>query len=333
MTSLNESHAELFGIRTETQRYAWSSWCFFVVLASFIGDTTILVSSIKYDALQLQKVLVTFIKHIAVCDLIVAFTYVSPTFISLVSNRWVFGSTMCHLQPYPVWSSTMASMLFISGMTSSKLLLLKYPLKARRLYTRYANKICSGIWVLSLYWPVCFLIVDRNDADFDYRVYFCNPNFSSEVWKVLLPINFVVFCVLPIILIIVTTILLLVEAKKIVSRGANERQCGGYLKWQGIMTAVLTSCVYITSYLPVTVYFIAAPFVGSESPFWDMFHTKFHRVAVSLTHTNVMANFFIYSLTVTSFRTFIRIKVQRMIPSWLPFLRLDKGYYNLMIFE
>ena len=309
MASSNESY--VLEIKTDSERYAWSGWCLFVILTSFIGDTTILLASIKYKAFQLQEVLVTFIKHIAVTDLLVAATYVIPTFVSLIANRWIFGETMCHFQPYPVWSGTMASMLFICGMVFSKLLFLKYPLKARTWFSQYANKLCGGIWGISMYYPLCFLVLDQDDASFDRRVYFCNPNFSSKVWKFLLPINFSIFCLLPILTTIIATIMLLVEAKKIVSKGRNER--GGYLRWQGIMTSIMTSSVYIMSYLPITVYFTAAPFVSHTSPGWAVFHIQFHRVAVSLTHTNIMANFFIYSLTVTSFRNFVRQRMQRFL--------------------
>ena len=279
---------------------------FFIVISSLIGDSTILIASIKYRAFKLHKFTVTFIQHIAVSDFILAITYVVPSFASLVADGWALGGPLCFLQPYPVWLCCQGSMFLICGMTTCKILQIKYPLRARSWTKRMAHKICAGCWILALYYPICFLIIDPDDAAFDFRVYFCNPIFSSPKWKLLLPISFVVIGVLPNIIIMFTTAYLLFQARQStrnrVKTGAGKTK----LKWQGIITVVLTATVYIVSYLPVTIYFIAANFVKMNPAELGWFHLDYHRVAVSLTHTNIMANFFVYSLTVDSFRDYLQ---------------------------
>ena len=284
-----------FKLRSQGERYTWGAWTLFVILSSLTGDTIILVASTKYRAFKLNKFTTTFIQHLAVSDLILAVTYVLPTFLSLVANKWPFGGTLCHLQVYPVWLCAQLSMNMVCAMTTTKIIQLKYPLQARSWSKTAAHRVCAGIWLLSLYYPICFLVIDPDDAVFDYRVYFCNPSLSSDTWKVLMPVSFAVFGVIPNIIIITTTVALLLKARQAV----NGRETS--LKWQGVMTVVLTASVYIVTYLPITVYFIGAPFVSS---IW--FHLQYHRVAVSLTHTNIVANFFVYSLTVDSFRSFLK---------------------------
>ena len=290
-----------YQLDSETDRYTWASWTLFVVVSSLLGDTAILVASIKYKAFKLHKFTVTFIQHIAVSDLILAITYVAPSFASLVANSWAFGSVSCYLQPYPVWLCCQGSMFLICGMTTSKIFQLKYPLRARSWTKKQAHRICAGIWLLALYYPICFLIIGPDDAAFDYRVYFCNPTFLSPKWRLLLPISFLAIGVIPNIIIILTTAFLLYKAKTAISK----REGKGKLKWQGILTVVLTASVYILSYLPVTIYFIAANFVKMDPAALGWFHLHYHRIAVSLTHTNIMSNFFVYSLTVDSFRTYL----------------------------
>ena len=286
-----------FKLDNDPVRVVWVTWTLFVVLSSLCGDTLILVASTKYKAFKLNKLTVTFIQHLAVSDLILAVTYVLPTFASLIANKWPFGPTSCFIQIYPVWLCAQLSMNLVCGMTTSKILQLTYPLQARSWTKKAAHKVCAGIWLLSFYYPVCFLVIDPKDASFDYRVYFCNPSLSSATWKVVMPVSFILFGAIPNLIIIITTILILVKARRAVRSYKKKRS----LKWQGIMTVLFTASAYLVAYLPVTVYFIAAPFVSQG---W--FHFHYHRVAVSLTHTNIMANFFIYSLTVASFRTFLK---------------------------
>lgn len=308
MTTQESSIFSSYQLQSKTERYIWAAWTLFVVLSSLLGDTAILTASIKYKAFKLHKFTITFIQHIAVSDLTLAVTYVLPSFASLLADKWPFGRTTCWLQQYPVWLCCQCSMFLICGMTTTKILQLQYPLRARSWSKKDSHKICAVFWVLALYYPICFLFIDPDAAAFDYRVYFCNPTFVSPKWKLLLPISFFVIGVIPNLIIIITTVFLLYQAKQAVASKDNQGKNSGKgkLKWQGIMTVVLTASAYIVSYLPVTVYFIAANFVKMNFEDLGWFHLDYHRVAVSLTHTNIMANFFVYSLTVESFRIFLK---------------------------
>ena len=64
-------------------------------------------------------------------------------------------------------------------------------------------------------------------------------------------------------IIIVCIVLLLLEARK-VARGTGQS-----LRWQGIMTVVLTATVYSISFLPFTVYSRAAPFIMKDHSIWN----------------------------------------------------------------
>ena len=80
------------------------------------------------------------------------------------------------------------------------------------------------------------------------------------------------------------------------------------------MTVVLTAAVYSVSFVPITIYFIVKPFV-KKAPEPGPFYLEFYRVAVSAMNFNVLANFFVYSLTVTSFRNFLKTQFQQKVSS------------------
>ena len=75
----NFSNSTKFGIKNDTERYLWASWFVFVFLSSLLGDSLILIASIKYKAFNLHKMIVTFIQHIAVSDLLHSIGSLAPT--------------------------------------------------------------------------------------------------------------------------------------------------------------------------------------------------------------------------------------------------------------
>ena len=80
------------------------------------------------------------------------------------------------------------------------------------------------------------------------------------------------------------------------------------LRWQGITTVVLTATVYVTAFLPYTIYFMAEPFVEKAPDKPGPFHVEFFRFATGILEIQILSNFLIYSLTVTSFRRFLVTK-------------------------
>ena len=296
----NYSNCTLVGIQNETERYALAGWLSVVALLSILGDTTILVASIRCNAFSIHKVVVAFIQHLAVCDLLTTLGNILPILISVMYNGpaasdkivtyvWFFVG-------FYVYS---VSPSLIAAMTFSKLLLLKYPLRAGSWSSTQIHKLCSGIWAALLSVPSLRLLVDKNDIVFDCRVYTYMYMYSSDLWKSLRPILALLTLFVPSVVVIVSTILLLIEAKRVV-RDTQES-----LRWQGITTVILTATVYTLSYLPFTVYLAIEPYI--EEPLTSVY-VEFYRAACTVLTVNVLATFFVYSLTVTSFRGFLRTR-------------------------
>ena len=76
------------------------------------------------------------------------------------------------------------------------------------------------------------------------------------------------------------------------------------LRWQGVVTVVMTTAVFIVSWCPNLV-------VGVTSLTLKLhYNTSTWRTTQFLLNLNIMANFFIYCLTVPSFRECLRHKLQ-----------------------
>ena len=106
-------------------------------------------------------------------------------------------------------------------------------------------------------------------------------------------------------ILIVTSILLLVAARRTAARQGVE------LHWMGVVTVLLTVGVLMISYLPVLVVMVVQSGTGKEPS------STARRIVQFLTYLNVMANFFIYSLTSSSFRKFLKLMISSLILSFL----------------
>ena len=305
----------IYGITNDASLYAWAGYFLFVIISSLVGDTTILIASLKYKAIKLHKVIVVIIQHIAFCDLMVTVISVLPRTMSIISNGSALGDSLCFPRTFVGYSLAGAGLLLICNMTTSKLLLIKYPLKLASTSQKKAHMFCAACWLAALITPVICLFVavqGGGDTHFSYRLYTCDFVQTSDIWSWLRPLLAVFFLLIPNTLVVGTTIYLLIIAKQVARRGRES------LKWQGIMTTVLTATVYCISILPYAVYHVGESIVTVDDKSSSLFHTAYFRVAVSFTYLNTISNFYIYSLSVHSFRDFVwsRLKqIYRMLTS------------------
>ena len=295
------SNRTVYGIESDALRYTWAGYLIFVLASSLIGDTTILIASIKYRAFKLHKVMILIIQHIAVCDLMVSFTDVLPKLVSVIAGNWVFGKFLCNATPYLRYYFNLASLLLICNMTTSKMLLLKFPLRFGTTTSRTALMLCMACWLVASVFPLVFIIY-RNDISFSYRGYQCNHGDASDVHHWLKPILVIPLIFIPNCLVVATTISVLIIAKRAVRRSKEA------LKKLGIMTTVLTAMFYCFSVLPLVVYRVGESIVDRTST--SVFHIQFYRVTISFIFINTISNFYIYSLTVPSFRDYVCSRVQ-----------------------
>ena len=288
------------GIQSDVERLTWAAWLAVIFTCSLVGDIAILVASVKYRAFKLHTLMVAFIQHISVCDLLISVFVVFPTLTSLLANKWIFGNTVCHVTANFTVFGVPASSLLTCSMTASKLWLLRYPLKAKSLSEKQAHFLCGGIWVLSLIPPSLYLGVDKDDVGWKENIYSCYYKHSSPSWDYLEPINHGVFGGVPVFIVIICSVLLIThlrEARRVSARGR------GAVRWQGIVTVVAVATVFIIAVFPLTVYWICETYLKSAE-LYDL-QASFSRTATTLFYLNVAPNVFLYFSTVKSFRRFL----------------------------
>ena len=114
-----------------------------------------------------------------------------------------------------------------------------------------------------------------------------------------MPIASFLVSVVPNMIIVATSVPTL---KYLADAGKSARRVGGSVPWQGNLTVALTAVVYFISTLPYIVYQITLSCMKDPS---ELFIIFFYRLSSFLLMINVVANFYIYVLTIRSFRQFL----------------------------
>ena len=286
------------GITSPSERYMWAFLHILIFIFSLFGDSVILLSSVKYHAIKLHRITVAIIQHLAVLDLILSFNRVLPIAVSLLINRWVFGDTLCLTQQYLDKICFRTVFFLTCTLTSAKFMTIKYPLKSGVWSDRKSQKLCLLVEIISLVFvsPYLLLYYQAGTAAlyFNYSTYNCDIN--AEFLDSSLPaplknfLHSLLDTTVPICIYIIpalTSGLMLWEARRVAGHH-NQR-----LRWEGVMTVLLTCTVYYISFIPHT---LTSAIKSRE----------YFKFAEFLLNLNIISNFFIYTLTVKSFRTFLR---------------------------
>ena len=319
------SNKTIWGFQSKLPRYTWAGYCLFVLVAYFVGDSIILVASIKFRAFKFHKSIVVILQHIPVCDLLVSITYVFPIFLTLLADKWLLGTFLCYISTYSGYFFNGVSILLISTMTTCKLLLLKYPLRFGSVSSKAAHLICGASWFTASIITTTILFVDWQDVYFCYRGYQCTYGFTSDIWFYLKPVIAIVFLFTPTCFVVITSVYLLVIAKQVARRGRES------LKWQGIITTILTATIYCISIVPYIVYRVGESIVP-EVTTQTFFNTTLYRTSMAIAGLNTISNFFIYSLTVPSFRSFVCEKTQILSSQFFTGRAVNNGNYHCDVY-
>ena len=226
---------------------------------------------------------------------------------SLIANTWVLGDTLCHARVYIGYFIHSACMCFVPFLATFKLVILKTSRRSAVMSKKTVHLACLLVWCSSTTFPFTFFAFGKDDIYFNPKTYLCDYKFSARIWKTLLPIISVLYGLVPNIVIIATTIPTL---KYLLAARKSAQRVGGSVPWHGALTVVVTASVYLVSNLPMSINYLCVSFVDpSNRSFF-----AFSRVSYFMSMINIMSNFYIYCLTVPSFRRFI-------LSRFLPFSR------------
>ena len=263
----------------------WTTLC---GLVSLVGNTTVLISSLKYNAITLDRVSVCLINNLALSDLLTVLITILPTLPGIFTQRWVFGDVMCTVIAYLEFYVGATSTYLLCGFTVSKLTSLLFPLDARLRSGRTGRIIAAIIWL-----TVAILATAQLKAEvlasYDSKVYRCH-NVSAWPKKFRLVVAILVIYI-PVAVVGLSSLGLILFMKRV--RG-NSRQA--------IVSLLSISSIYAVSVLPFGITIVLEAY--------DCDPGNLVRFAHFIAYLNWAANPVVYLFTVRSFRAFITDKTK-----------------------
>ena len=299
----NDTTANIPG---KEETICWTIFHVLIVLLSLIGDTLILIGTTRHKAIKLHRVIIVVIQHLAVSNLLLTLFRVVPTIVSLVAGDWVMGMLLCLVNLNVVVIVTPVTAILTCILSTFKTLIVQYPLKTHTWTRRRAHIVCALCWLTCVIRPRQIMNVFYASTEsffFDYIQYMCLVDLTSTPISFVRFQNFFIYFSFMVVLVvmIVTSVLLLFKARQAAVR---DRQS---VRWQGVLVVGLTTGVILVSYLPDTI----VPMIDNLTSVHPSSSIK--PAACFFDNVNIVANFFVYSLAVKSFRVFLSTRIRQLI--------------------
>ena len=227
-----------------------------VVTVSLTGHITVLTASIKYNAIKLDKMSTTLIRHVSVTDL--CFTVM----IMLILVGYFAEANI--LGPHYCWFLSISGFLFASMDTTlvctlniSKLTCLLFPLRARLRSRRTAQFVAGILWAgtVALIASVAYIDIKKDTtlSVFAPVILSCvTVNIEGETTA--FDSIYIFNVTVKLVVMVVTTAWLFWYVHNV--RGLHK---------QGVLTLLLISTAFFVSYLPYVVLLVLKNFVLDSS--------------------------------------------------------------------
>ena len=313
----SDQSLQALGKYTDAEKYIWMIWMFVILLSSLAGNITVLVGSIKYKAIQLDKVTTTLISHTAVSDMALILTTI-PTIISLTSDSLFYGKTLCAGIKWANGFFVRSSCLLVTAINCSKLASLLRPMHSNAWSANRGHKIAGIVWLFAAFFIGLSALASRSSKTiFAARILMCLPKLTGSTTWIWVNVEGFLSKLLPMVVVFVTTAWLVSMLFRRYAK-YNQLQQGASsqkrsLNVQGIATVIGIAVAFILSYGPL--YSMMVYRLSSGGTKKMAYYANVMRAFNYLLYVNCSCNFFIYTATVRSFNTFV---FKRVIPALLP---------------
>ena len=290
ITSIPNYNPEFFHVPSSIPlRSVIAVWLLLVISLAFMGNTFVLVSSLRSKSIKLDRISVTIIQNIAITDICFS-AHMGVSLVSVFADSWPFGELICMISNY--WSIYFGIMelTLICALNISKLTILISPLQARCRRKSTAVLICGAIWVIPLANILPSIALGRL-VEFRRSFFRCEGYFTGRFYKLLPMVNMLVFMVFPMLIVAVGMGVLIYIVRRIEG-----------IRRQGMVTLISISACYFLSFLPFGLYYVLrGPLGFSDNYFVGVYY---YRVALFCTNCSFAANPIIYFLSLRSFRDY-----------------------------
>ena len=271
-----------------------------VILLGLAGNALVILGSVRYNAIRMEKNSVILIENVAGADMLATFLQFIPMIVTLAAERWLLGEFLCYCGIFRYIPFCCEAML-IALMSIHRVQVLASPLKSPMSSARL-KMLVTGLWIFNITTLTCLTGIKPtiryepshlNCSPFDWE----NTGNVSTYLEMLRVISGM-YLIIPALITVIANLIILriVYARPTVSDSASRMR-----NYKAVKTVSLICWVYIISYIPSVVLF-ALPVAGVENiPHYV------NTLNMYILSFNLIANPLIYSFTNKRFALFAKL--------------------------
>ena len=291
----------------DTVRYILISWCLISTILSLTGNTIVLIASRKYRALKLDKYSVRLMENLAVADLGYTISGTMVTVAAIAANSWLYGTELCIVDRFLTNVFYNITPLNVALLCGSKLSCVLSPLSA---HTRSTSRVLPGlisVWVLVTISCLVSTIVYRDNVYYDTVAFQCWVDYTHRPY---FGTFLIAYMLVVAIVIIITTVWLLVAARRITGR----------VQKRGAVAVISVSVIYSISTVPTAV-LMALELTSWYKTWPDEVQATCKIVTMYTFYLTNFCNPIVYYFSLNSFGEFVDRRVFGITPGRAPEVR------------
>ena len=266
-------------------------FCFFMTTFGIIGNSTVIYSSLRYNAIRLDKVSLIFVRNLAVADVLYTLCVILPQFITYCAGSWVLGHAYCVVMAQIGIIPASANTLTVLAITAYRLRVVSSPLSGI-ISTSLARGTLMWIWCVALI-PTCVFVAYKSTSEFRQNNSRCLSDiYDNETARIPVMTLVGLIVLLPLFAITICNIALSVIALKHSARRAE-------VSYRALVMVCALSGLFIVSWSPYLVFTFLKMKSPDIPPSLDLL--AFHCIFI-----NSFGNPILYSITNKRFGEYVK---------------------------
>ena len=299
MSAANESNLTVQ--LKDSQIIPLAIWTTSVTVLGLLGNGLVIYSSIRYNAIQMDKISLLLVQNLAVADFIYILNNVLPSAVTYIAKKYILGPVYCFLSAQTSFIYAQVNTVTVLSMTAYRLWILRAPLRP---VTHGAAKVgVVVIWITACATTILCLAY-KSKSEFSPKSAKCFSTIyihKSLTASILFRLIFGGAVLFPVVIIGIINVILFIisykSSKKL--RAAQGFNTSRELNNARAFTTVLAlSCAFTASYLPYMIFLIWKGLDGNL-PY------QVEQVGVSCVMINSFCNPILYTMTNRRFGRFV----------------------------
>ena len=156
-----------------------------LVALGLLGNSGVLFASLKYRAIDIDRISILLIENLAAADLLIVVLEFVPMLVTLIANGWVLGDIVCSVQSYGRYIPFVAEIILIMAMACYRVnVVLNPPLVPIRIVWFYVVVVLA--WLITGFNWFLFLI-HNPEPHFNPRQLGCTSSgMCQEITRIML---------------------------------------------------------------------------------------------------------------------------------------------------